>query len=137
MKKENDYFAVFKPGKLIMWLKQITPMLWVDDVRATIDYYVTTFGFDEANYVEDMGWGVVEKHDIKIMFTKPIQHMPYEKPQFTGSLYLRTDGVDAWWSFLKDRANIFYPIEDFTYGMREFAIKDCNGYILQFGEDIT
>jgi uncharacterized glyoxalase superfamily protein PhnB len=120
-----------------MYLKEITPMLWVDDVRATIDYYVSTFGFDEANYVEEMGWGVVEKHDVKIMFTKPNQHMPYEKPQFTGSLYLRTDGVDVWWSFLKDRANIFYPVEDFEYGMREFAVKDCNGYILQFGEAIT
>jgi len=28
---------------------------------------------------------------------------------------------------------VVYPIESFDYGMREFAIRDNNGYILQFG----
>lgn len=119
-----------------MQLQKITPMLWVDDVRATIDYYVSTLGFDEANYNEAWGWGVIEKHKVTIMLAKPNAHTPYEKPMFTGSLYLQTDDVEAWWNYLKDRANVFYPIEDFEYGMREFAIKDCNGYILQFGQDI-
>lgn len=119
-----------------MQLRTITPMLWVNDVRATIDYYVTVLGFDEANYSEESGWGAIEKHFIQIMFSKPNAHTPFDKPQFTGSLYLRTDDVDAWWGFLKDRADVYYPIEDFKYGMREFAIKDCNGYILQFGEDV-
>jgi hypothetical protein len=31
---------------------------------------------------------------------------------------------------------IVYPLEDFPYGMREFAIRDNNGYILQFGQEI-
>jgi uncharacterized glyoxalase superfamily protein PhnB len=140
---ENNYLVAGEKASsditqtlLDMYLKQIIPLLWVDDVRATIDYYVATYGFDEANYREDLGWGVVEKHDIQIMFSRPIANMPYERPIFTGSLYLRTDGVDAWWSFLKDRATIVYPVENFEYGMREFAIRDCNGYILQIGEAI-
>lgn len=120
-----------------MQLQRITPMLWVDDVRATIDYYVSTLGFEEGNYNEDWGWGVIEKHKVEIMLAKPNEHTPYEKPMFTGSLYLYTDDVEAWWNFLKDRANVYYPIDDFEYGMREFAIKDCNGYILQFGQDIS
>jgi hypothetical protein len=32
---------------------------------------------------------------------------------------------------------IFYPVEDFSYGLREFAIRDNNGYILQFGQEIS
>ena len=119
-----------------MQLQKLTPMLWVDDVRATIDFYVSVLGFDEANYSEDPAWGVVEKHYISIMFSKPNAHIEYEKPVFTGSLYLRTDDADAWWGYLKDKATVLYPIEDFHYGMREFAIRDCNGYILQFGQDI-
>jgi len=31
------------------------------------------------------------------------------------------------------KANICYEIETFEWGMREFAIYDNNGYILQFG----
>jgi uncharacterized glyoxalase superfamily protein PhnB len=121
-----------------MQLQTITPMLWVNDVRATIDYYVSVLGFDEENYAEETGWGMVGKHFIRIMLFKPNAHTPFNGPQFTGSLYLRTDDVDAWWGFYKDRANVnvLYPIEDFEYGMREFALKDCNGYILQFAEEI-
>lgn len=118
-----------------MQLREITPMLWVDNVRTTIDYYVSVLGFDEANYSEDHGWGIVEKHKVKIMLSKPNDNMPYEKPHFTGTFYIHTDDVDAWWYFLKERAEVFYPIGDFDYGMREFAVKDCNGYILQFGQE--
>jgi len=119
-----------------MQLQKITPMFWVDDVRATIDYYVSVLGFDEANYSENPQWGVVEKHYVSIMFSKPNENAAYNGPHFTGSLYLRTDDADAWWGFLKDRATIVYPITDLSYGMREFAVKDCNGYILQFGGDL-
>jgi len=30
-----------------------------------------------------------------------------------------------------------YPIDNFGYGMREFAITDNNGYILQSGKEIN
>jgi hypothetical protein len=39
-------------------------------------------------------------------------------------------------STLKDHARVCYPIEDFHYGMREFAIFDNNGYLLQFGQPL-
>ncbi len=29
-----------------------------------------------------------------------------------------------------------YPIENFEYQMREFAIRDVHGYIIQFGQEI-
>jgi len=44
--------------------------------------------------------------------------------------------VDAWWEYLKDKGTIVYPIENFDYGMREFAIRDNNGYILQVGSEV-
>ena len=41
------------------------------------------------------------------------------------------------WEQLQATATICYPLEDFAYGMREFAIYDNNGYVLQFGEVIA
>ena len=38
---------------------------------------------------------------------------------------------------VKDKAKIVYPLEDFEWQMREFAIYDNNGYMLQFGQDIS
>ena len=53
----------------------------------------------------------------------------------TGSLYIYPDNVDEVWELLKDKAIIEYPIENFDYGIREFAIRDCNGYLVQFGHE--
>jgi hypothetical protein len=36
----------------------------------------------------------------------------------------------------KDKARICYELEEFEYGMREFAVYDNNGYLLQFGEPV-
>ena len=44
--------------------------------------------------------------------------------------------VDELWEQLKDTVEIFYPIDNFEHNMREFAIKDNNGYVLQFGREL-
>lgn len=110
-------------------------MLWVNDVRATIDWYVSMLGFTEGNYVQEWGWGAVAKDDVMIMLAKPNEHTPYNGPLFTGSLYINTDDVEALWERLKESPHVYYGLENFEYGMREFAVKDCNGYILQFGQE--
>ena len=71
------------------------------------------------------------------MISKPNDHIPFDKPNFTGSFYFNTDGIDEIWNKLKDKTKICYPIENFEYGMRGFAIYDNNGYLLQFGQDIV
>ena len=68
------------------------------------------------------------------MFASPNQHMGYTAPALTGSLYFKTTDVDGLWQRLKDKTRVCYPIESFEYGMREFAIFDNNGYLLQFGQ---
>jgi uncharacterized glyoxalase superfamily protein PhnB len=120
-----------------MNLTELTPMLWVDDVKSTMDFYVRVLKFEAGNFVEEWNWGVVQKGPVKIMLARYNEHNPWNGPVFTGSLYLRTDDANEWWEHLKDTGAVFYPIEDFEWGMREFAIRDCNGYILQFGQDIS
>lgn len=70
------------------------------------------------------------------MIAYPNAHIPFVGPIFTGSLYIHTDNVDELWNELKDKARICYPIETFEYGMREFALYDNNGYLLQFSQAI-
>jgi hypothetical protein len=55
---------------------------------------------------------------------------------FTGSLYFHPEDVDSPEERPKDKVPIVYPIENFSYRMREFAIRDNSGYILQFGAPI-
>jgi len=83
------------------------------------------------------GWAALQKDNVEIMLSLPNAHEPFEEPTLTGSLYFNSSDVDALWNEIKDKASIVYPIENFFYGMREFAIRDNNGYILQFGQEIT
>lgn len=114
----------------------LRPILWVDDVRSTIDWYVLVLGFQEGNYSEEWQWGAVIRDEVEIMFAKPTQHSPYDGPKFTGSLYINTDHVETIWNRLKDSPFVYYGLETFEYGMKEFAIRDINGYILQFGQEV-
>jgi uncharacterized glyoxalase superfamily protein PhnB len=49
---------------------------------------------------------------------------------------MKLDDVDGLWQQLKHKTTIVYPLENFFYGLREFAIRDNNGYLLQFGSEI-
>lgn len=58
-------------------------------------------------------------------------------PTFTGTLYLRVKGVSLLYKQIQDRIELVWPLEDQEYGAREFGIRDPDGYILAFAEEIT
>ncbi len=120
-----------------MKITDLRPMLWTEDLRATVDFYVGTLGFTCAEMNEDWGWVMLSVDDISLMLAKPNEHTPYDKIGFTGTFYFNTDDVDTMWVKVKDKARVCYGIEDFAYRMREFAIYDNNGYMLQFGQEIS
>jgi len=113
-----------------MKILSVTPMLTVVDMGAAIACYRDILGFDCLNSTES--WACMGSNGIEIMLALPNAHLPFEKPVMTGSLYFNTDDVDAVWGRLKDRCHVECPIEDFDYGMREFAVRDNSGYLLQF-----
>jgi len=117
-----------------MKLTGLRPMLWTEDLTGSVKFYTEVLGFDAVEVREDWGWASLNKDDVWIMLSRPNEHMPYDKIGFTGSFYFNTDSVDALWDELKDKVRVCYGIEDFFYGMREFAIYDNNGYLLQFGQ---
>lgn len=120
-----------------MKLLELRPMLWTENLRETIDFYTGVLDFTCGEVNEDWGWATLWKDDIAIMLARPNAHTPFEKPVFTGSFYFNVEDVDALWEQLKDKARISYGIDNFEYGMREFAIYDNNGYLLQFGTEIV
>ena len=112
-------------------------MLWTEDLPGTIKFYTETLGFTANEVNHDWGWASLTIDDVAIMLARPNAHTPYDKIGFTGSFYFNTDDVDALWAKFKDNTNVCYGLENFEYGMREFAIFDNNGYLLQFGQEIA
>ena len=114
----------------------IRPMIYTREIKETIDFYVNILGFTCGEYNEDWNWASMYKDEAEIMIAFPNEHTPFEKPIFTGSFYMNVDNVDSLWESLKDKCKVCYEIENFDWNMREFAIYDNNGYLLQFGTEI-
>lgn len=119
-----------------MPLKEIRPMLYTKELKATIEFYTRHLGFTCGEFNEEWQWAAMHRDKIEFMLAYPNEHVPFERPGFTGTFYIISEDVDALWEELKDKAEVVYPIENFEHGMREFAIKDNNGYMLQFGQEI-
>lgn len=118
-----------------MQLAALAPILWTDNLDQSITFYCHKLHFHCAAHSKI--WASLERDGLELMLSLPNRHEPFSGPSFTGSLYFRCDDVDIWWKSLKDNAPIVYPIQDFEYGMREFAIRDNNGYTLQFGKALS
>jgi uncharacterized glyoxalase superfamily protein PhnB len=118
-----------------MQLKGPVPILYVADIDQAIRFYCDVLGFTCAGHFD--GWASLHRDFAEVMLSLPSEHLPFEKSLFTGSFYFHADDVDSLWAQLREKAAVVYPIENFDYGMREFAIRDVNGYILQFGQEIA
>jgi uncharacterized glyoxalase superfamily protein PhnB len=126
-----------------MQLTRLTPTLESTDLRATLQFYTEVLGFHCADAYPDAAqpcWLSLRNGDIELMFCERNQHRrefsASAEPLLTGSLYFNPADVSALWEELKDKVTVEYPLADFDYGMREFGIRDCNGYLLQFGQEL-
>jgi uncharacterized glyoxalase superfamily protein PhnB len=123
-----------------MKLRNLRPMLETENLKETLRFYTEQLGFkcyEVFPNAENLTWADLGRDEVALMFTARNAHSTIEKPMMTGSLYFTVNNVDEMWEELKDRVTVEYPVENFIYGMREFAIRDCNGYLLQFGQEIA
>ncbi|MDH6254340.1 putative glyoxalase superfamily protein PhnB [Chryseobacterium sp. H1D6B] len=114
----------------------LRPVLWTENLDETILFYTSILGFTVLGKNEDWQWASLRKDDVQIMFSKPNDHEKFDKIGCTGSFYFNVNNVDGLWEDLKTKAEVCYEIETFEWEMREFAVYDNNGYILQFGQPV-
>jgi uncharacterized glyoxalase superfamily protein PhnB len=55
-------------------------------------------------------------------------------PHATATQYIYVDDVDELWNSVKEQCTAEWGPEKMFYGMKEFAVKDPNGYLLSFGQ---
>jgi len=118
-----------------MTYSALRPILWTDNIDETIGFYTQILGFTLMGRNDEWQWASLKKDDVQIMLSQN----DYEKPNgigFTGSFYFNVDNVNDLWEDLKTKTKVCYEIETFEWEMREFAIYDNNGYLLQFGQPV-
>lgn len=58
------------------------------------------------------------------------------EPACTGTVYFSVADLDAYYEKVKDSVAVLWPVQEMSYGSREFGLRDCNGYVLAFAERI-
>ncbi len=133
-------------------IKKLTPMLSVQDMRATIEWY-QSIGFELAgSYGENgqLNWASMRFGDVEIMFVPSSEAW---RQQTAGvSVWIRTDQIDALYSHLKRKqleqaraildgtprttTEVRFTLDLHTafYGQREFGVIDPNGVHVMFAQ---
>ena len=112
-------------------------MLETDSVEQTIHFYTSVLGFRVHQTYEHEGqlrWCGLQKDNTWLMFTA--RNAGKHPPALTGELHFYTTGIDEAWERLKSLAEVVRPLTDMPYNVREFTIRDNNGYGLTFGMEL-
>ena len=143
---------------------RLVPMLTTDDLSGTIAFYRDTLGFEVIGTFpqDDPNWCYLKRGDSYLMFTSlgELDHdhdhdehghdehdhdehghdegeeHHHQGPTGVWTLYVYPDDVESLWEKLKEQAPVAYPLRETPYGMREFGIRDPNGFALSFGKEI-
>lgn len=123
-------------------METLVPNFFVHDMSATIAFY-TTLGFNITMSVPDKPpytWVNMTNGNISVMF-QTFESLGSDLPDVKrvngGSLilYIRMKNIRTYYERIKGKAVIVQELHKTFYGATEFAIKDCNEYILTFAED--
>lgn len=112
------------------------PALLVRDLRETLAFY-RRLGFSVTGCHPDAGnptWAQVRHGAIALQFhTDPPQGTP-ATPVCSGTLYLYPRSVEALAAEWRGKIDFAWGPEVMDYGMREFGVRDPDGYYLAFTE---
>lgn len=134
--------------------KKLTPALMVADVKTTVEFYKNILGFElvmalpkdskeilvKISTDKELIFAMMKSDNVEIMFQEK-NNLWEDVPALKGvnigasvTFYIETEKVKELFEKLKGKVEIVKELHTTWYGMQEFYIKDCNGYILTFAK---
>lgn len=123
-------------------LKHVAPYFLVADVVATAEFYRDVLGFTFRDFFGDPpAFTIVARDEVRIMLNqilsaKAVVVRPNRNVMDgTFDAYVYVSNVDALATELRSKkADIVEGPVNRIHGMRELFVRDCNGYVLAFGQ---
>ncbi|MCD4845983.1 MAG: VOC family protein [Methanosarcinales archaeon] len=137
-----------------MELKKLAPNFAVQDIGKTVEFYRDVLGFklemvvpeDKSGIEQELTerkkyiYAMMSRDGVGVMFQRT-DSIGEDVPSLKGvpigasvSFYIEVEDINALYQEIKPKARVVKELETAWYGMQEFYIKDCNGYILGFSE---
>ncbi|PLX66083.1 MAG: glyoxalase [Denitrovibrio sp.] len=143
-------------GELLMAINRLINNLMVDNVKASVDFYSRFFGFqmmmavpagteDVVNVMSEDGeyaFAAVRNGEIELMFQSveslkdEFPDVSYGQPDSRIILYMQVTGLEEFFETIKNEMEIVKGLHEAFYGMKEFYVRDMNGYLLGFAEKV-
>ena len=139
-----------------MKFNKLSPNLSVKNVAESVHFYEEILGFkleiavpDGTTRIEneildnlEYAYAMVSKDEVYLMFLNEMNFkcdVPAlnQVPQGASVLfYIDVENIKKIYTQIKDKVDVVKALETTWYGMQEFYIRDCNNYILGFGEKV-
>lgn len=136
-----------------MIISKLSPNFEVSDIKKTVEFYTENFGFKlvmtepesqgiEQTFAENKEYvfAIMQKDNVEFMFQRSDSFkndVVFLKDLTIGatvSFYMKIEGIKEFYDCLKSKNLQITELKTSWYGMREFYVKDLNGYILGFSE---
>jgi catechol 2,3-dioxygenase-like lactoylglutathione lyase family enzyme len=116
---------------------RVLPCLLVADMRRSLDFYLNVLGFVQTGYYPIESNPVrteVRRDGVAIILLAEAARWLVETPAFTGALYTFPENIDRLADELRGKVPFAWGPEETEFGIREFAIRDPDGYTIVFAE---
>jgi uncharacterized glyoxalase superfamily protein PhnB len=120
-----------------MKFNRLNAFIPVKDLKKTIDFYKTGFGF-----YEDWAMGTdggLRRDDLRLVFCQDPEYVEVINNDIYSFVFIWfVDNVDAIYQEFKERKiEITSELENKPWHIREFSIKDINGYTIRVSEGMN
>ncbi|BDD11130.1 bleomycin resistance family protein [Fulvitalea axinellae] len=140
-----------------MKLKKLTPNLIVSDIPQTVNFYESVLGFELKMLVPDTQDGMdvkmdasktyvyaqMAKDEVELMFQREDsfrEDIPLSIKELSmgglSAIYIEMSSVDDFYAEVKGKTENVTEPKNSWYGMREFFVKDPDGCVIAFGEQV-
>jgi catechol 2,3-dioxygenase-like lactoylglutathione lyase family enzyme len=116
---------------------RVLPCLLTADMRRTLDFYIGVLGFTQTGYYPIESEPIrteVRRDGVALIFFTEAHHNVGETPALSGTLYFFPASLDTLADELHGKVPFEWGPEESELGVREFAIRDPDGYLLVFAE---
>ena len=113
------------------------PVIATEDIQKSISYYVDVLGFSfDFKYGEPAVYAGVKSGSAGIYFTydPPLVKIIKEQKVNPEIFIWITDAIHLFKKHVEKGAEIFEPLSDRSWGVREYVITEINGYHLKFAQ---
>jgi uncharacterized glyoxalase superfamily protein PhnB len=139
-----------------MEINKLVPNMAVADIRQTVEFYCGNLGFELVMAVPESQDGaeqqlsgdreyvyaMLRKGHAELMFQR-LDSFREDVPSVgeiptigaSVSFYMQGNGIEAFYEELKNKNIQISELKQTWYGIKEFYLKDNNGYVLGFAEE--